>query len=281
LDIFKPEKSILGGYNRIEANDNDRILEVSEIIPVTSAFIDYIRPKVVPFDVSTALSMIWGLVLVLRSPDRIGYLVEHELLNEIDAEYEWMVKWGILKDVPGNPIELDTRYISLYNAFTSRINHENATMDGGKDDAGFDVMESGFLEMAATGDGGGAGPAAAGAPEILYSAAPPAPAVAATLTQGLSQGVGELVVPPYTGILSGGPSPVRAAPAEREAATVRVSERRASVSGPPNEEALRSVAERVKTELAAAAPAPAPKGGRTPRRTNRRSTYRLKKKPSK
>jgi len=286
--IFSLEEFALRLPDKVKAIDGDRVLERSEIIPVTSAFIEYIRPKIGTSDISTILTMIYGLLLVFEIPERAGYLVDYGILIEIDAEYRWMIEWGVLRIVKENT-KFDQRYISLYNAFTFHINHNNATMDrDGRDDAGFDVVEQALLATVR--------PRAAVAP-----APPPAPALGAAPA---AAGAGE---PPfvYTGASPSRSSergdPSTLSPGQRyrsstdtTPAVSPVGKKQKGRRGQAVEKALGVIFE---TEAAAPAPepAPAPAPAPAPRQSPRtgtrkrmfgrlqggRRTYRLKKKPTK
>jgi hypothetical protein len=135
----------------VSVNADAFMSENADSVSTTVAFMEYIKEKLGNKSTRVLLASINRLRSLLRTQPTRGYVVEHALLEEIDAEFEWMESSGIIGvDITQAPVSPRLMFISLYNAFVSHVNHENATMDGGEDDIGFDTIESKFVERTTT-----------------------------------------------------------------------------------------------------------------------------------
>lgn len=242
-------------FNNGEAGAMDSVL--SSTVPILTAFVDYCSRVLGGGDREMYIRSIYRLLPNIDSPR----IVSPSLLEQVADEFQHLADTSILTlsgDAPvAHTLPNSTRDSLIYNAFAMHINSINLK---GPDTVGFSVLERMFREAAVE-----LTPASVGAPLSVVTALSPdrrssewSPSVVRTLERGR--------------------------PARPRAQSV-------------DEASMLAIAKRAKRGIVGDSDGSAPSserggegvytqsqrregGRRTPRRKNRKSTYRLKKKPS-
>lgn len=224
------------------------LLPTSDLIPLTTAYIKFMGGNTV--DILNQLH---------RLRKSIGiYMLETKVIQDIGIELDWLEQFGSIVYTAGENVgnKID---ILEYNQFVSHINHLNATMDGQPDPIGFDEMV-GAIDAKIT--------------ELFREEAEGARIV----DTGAVAPAGESDVNMLTPANRNRSRPARFAPPS--AAETVLDEFSSARDMGSSERAPSSPTSDVPPSPERP-PAPPSGGRRTPRRKNRKSTYRLKKKPSK
>jgi hypothetical protein len=245
----------LATLNAVDEGHNPFLLP-ADYTPLTCAFVRYTNE----LDPTISLNRLHRLY----SHKNNGYIMDNPILEMFETEFERLLGTSAIQITAG-PVETPTQTdILWFNAFTCHVNHENTMISPRGDDIEFNVLEEGFrrileppLQVDPAAAAAGAAPPAMGTPGQQRAPSSGIGEEAAARASGV---VGEVSGAPVGGTpgrgfvrmlsLDGTGAPAQAAPASGQA------------SGP--------------------ATLPLPGGNRTPRRRkNRKSTYRLKKKPNK
>ncbi len=268
-------------------------------VPLIDRFIEYYESHVGPFKEKWT---ILGILLDLFSIRQSKHIASPLLLERIKEELDYLKEAGVvnyLDPIPNLPQEESTISTIAYNAFNAFINRENAMQR----DVGFEVIEKGFLvklyetlEPLARAPPGSDQRATQTLEPGGYSESEPAPgppAPGAVASPFRSRAFEEFQIfkkleeygSTWTSANPKGyPLGTTGTPSNSTPSTPLINRGRSRGAqlSPATAAAVAALGRRAGAALVAAAtPGARAGGGRTPRRTNHKSTYRLKKKPSK
>jgi hypothetical protein len=251
----------LATLNAVDEGHNPFLLP-ADYTPLTCAFVRYTNE----LDPTISLNRLHRLY----SHKNNGYIMDNPILEMFETEFERLLGTSAIQITAG-PVETPTQTdILWFNAFTCHVNHENTMISPRGDDIDFNVLEEGFRGILEPPLRVNAAAAAAGA--VAPVAGTPGQSRAPASGRGDEATARALAV---VGEVSGAEArPVAGTPGRGNASGGFA--RMLSLAG-------------TGAAVPAAAGVPVPEeteelegGNRTPRRRkNRKSTYRLKKKPSK